>query len=124
MVVSMEAVPELYLVVSPSVNQPSFTIRLALEVITEEVCLVWPENGKVRRTKVFALYEPVFDRLADALSCLFFIPIVASTVKKTIASFDGIINCLEWASGTVPAHQIDLKDTPLRKKIWRPGLKS
>lgn len=93
-------------------------IRLALEVMTKEVQLVWlrtrGDATRMRLTEVLALHETVRKCPADTLSCLFFVPVVAGTVEKTVAGLDGIINRLEWTLGTVATLQMD-ENTRLRK---------
>ena len=81
-------------------------IRLTLEVMTE-IQSVGSKRGEMRLTEVFTLHETVLDRPADTLPCLFFVPVVAGTIEKTIASLDCIINRLGRTSGTVAALQVD-----------------
>lgn len=48
----------------------------------------------IQLTEIFTLHETIRDRPADTCPRLFFVPVVAGTVEKTVASLDGVINRL------------------------------
>lgn len=70
------------------IQAPGFVLTLGLRESMFFAVVIVPEFGDDK--VVLALDEAFVDSTLDALSCFFLILVVVSTVKETVAYFDGL----------------------------------